>query len=656
MDFAAIYAEKFLSKNTEYVPPESQPSRTEEIELRPESLGQVEKTILAAYHLHKSQKLESYKKREESKHSRWADYRAAALLPTQMRDSSLHKQPQPIALPVESDALQAVSSRGSSIDRIPDQPPFAAEMTYHMKEPLPMAPIYLPPPPANTIDRPLDHPNHIDEKIDLDTEPYGDTSPAARPSSAVSRKKAFVPVSVYNERAKSPVYRLSGPTDSTLLFESHFESGNLSKATKIEEFTYELTVRRDYETAGHTQWFYFRIDNVVSGIDYTFKICNLMKPKSLYGDGMRPLLYSNHLASLEGLGWTRAGFRISYSVNPEKDELTKMPLHTLTFSMRFPQTRDTVYIAHCYPYTYTHLQNYIQLLKRNPLLENIFRHKVLGKTPGGNNLDMLCISTKVESPAELAKRRAVVLIGRVHPGETNSSFFMHGFIEFITGDSKEAQFLRDHYVVKLIPMLNPDGVIVGNYRCNLKGFDLNRQWKMPPGHEANAPEVHMVKAMIERTLAAREIAFFCDMHGHSRKHGVFLYGCNNKDSPVHENKERIFPYLLSRRNPHFFVFERCHYRLQAKKQGTARIVMRNEFRIINSFTVETSFCGSDSLQVHFNQRHLRSMGADFALTLHAYLHQYPSIETTAIDWNAICSQPGAGTSAIADELFVSSER
>ena len=36
--------------------------------------------------------------------------------------------------------------------------------------------------------------------------------------------------------------------------------------------------------------------------------------------------------------------------------------------------------------------------------------------------------------------------------------------------------LRDHFVFKIVPMLNPDGVVNGNYRCSLSGQDLNRQW------------------------------------------------------------------------------------------------------------------------------------------------------------------------------------
>jgi hypothetical protein len=32
------------------------------------------------------------------------------------------------------------------------------------------------------------------------------------------------------------------------------------------------------------------------------------------------------------------------------------------------------------------------------------------------------------------------------------------------------------YVFKLIPMVNPDGVVSGNSRCTLQGLDLNRMW------------------------------------------------------------------------------------------------------------------------------------------------------------------------------------
>jgi len=57
----------------------------------------------------------------------------------------------------------------------------------------------------------------------------------------------------------------------------------------------------------------------------------------------------------------------------------------------------------------------------------------------------------------------------VHPGESNASWMMRGVINYLISDDPKAAFLRDTYVFKIIPMLNPDGVIVGNYRCSLIG-------------------------------------------------------------------------------------------------------------------------------------------------------------------------------------------
>ena len=62
----------------------------------------------------------------------------------------------------------------------------------------------------------------------------------------------------------------------------------------------------------------------------------------------------------------------------------------------------------------------------------------------------------------------------MHPGESNSSFVVEGLLELLVSDEPAARSLRDRYVFKIVPMLNPDGVIVGNYRCSLSAHDLNR--------------------------------------------------------------------------------------------------------------------------------------------------------------------------------------
>jgi murein tripeptide amidase MpaA len=85
-------------------------------------------------------------------------------------------------------------------------------------------------------------------------------------------------------------------------------------------------------------------------------------------------------------------------------------------------------------------------------------------------------NSKVRGSGELP---VVVLMARSHAGETVSSWVMHFLIRFLVSDRPEAVALRDAFVFKIFPMVNPDGVVHGNYRCSLIGRDLNRRWKNP---------------------------------------------------------------------------------------------------------------------------------------------------------------------------------
>lgn len=51
------------------------------------------------------------------------------------------------------------------------------------------------------------------------------------------------------------------------------------------QFEYELVLKTDMFTKRHTQWFYFRVQNMVPGIIYKFRIVNLLKKDSLYNYG-----------------------------------------------------------------------------------------------------------------------------------------------------------------------------------------------------------------------------------------------------------------------------------------------------------------------------------------------------------------------------------
>jgi len=51
-----------------------------------------------------------------------------------------------------------------------------------------------------------------------------------------------------------------------------------------------------------------------------------------------------------------------------------------------------------------------------------------------------------------------------------------GIIDYLIGPTLQAKILRDNFIFIIIPMLNPDGVILGNARWGMAGLDLNRYW------------------------------------------------------------------------------------------------------------------------------------------------------------------------------------
>ncbi len=71
-------------------------------------------------------------------------------------------------------------------------------------------------------------------------------------------------------------------TPCNLHFDSDFESGNLDIAVKISDTQYDLFMRVDTNTRGHTNWFYFKVENGTWLGTVKFNICNFRRQKSLY--------------------------------------------------------------------------------------------------------------------------------------------------------------------------------------------------------------------------------------------------------------------------------------------------------------------------------------------------------------------------------------
>ena len=404
-------------------------------------------------------------------------------------------------------------------------------------------------------------------------------------------------------------YKLKNELDETLVFESRFESGNLKRVIQTGDYEYDIYLNPDYQTGTFTQWYFFRIENTRKGKKYTFNIKNYQKSDSLYNLGMLPLVYSRKDYEKYKRSWQRAGENICYYQDPCKKK-GSMLNYAMSFNVYFKYDKDEVYMAHWYPYTYSDLKAFIN--KKWNARDRV-RKTSMWKTLAGNDSDMIIITNFNSEDEEIADRQAVILSARVHPGESNSSFIMEGILDFLVSDKPAACKLRNLFVFKVLPMLNPDGVIIGNYRWSLAGVDLNRQWANP--NPKLHPEIYASVTMIKKTLESRPIFLFWDIHGHSRNKNLFMYGCNVLTGP-NRLKERIFPYMFSQREENF-SFDECNFAIQKTKETTARVVMSKQ-EIQYSYTLEWSFWGPTSGKYqdwHFTPPIMKNMGKEFWLTL-----------------------------------------
>ena len=476
--------------------------------------------------------------------------------------------------------------------------------------------------------------------------------------------------------------------NNELLFSSQFESGNLRYAIKLNSNEYDLILRPETDSLRTYHWFFFRVKlNELSTSDklkenkiIKFNIINLYKKTVLFSEKIKILCYYNN-------GWSRDTFNIHYFINgiPFLTDLNYnynnlinniildtnnskstndysssvkdfnnsnniintsnnnsnvdinintnqegMKYHTLTFSFdlnRITTNEKYIYFAYCYPYTYTQLDSYLSSINH---YKDILRLDEIGKSLEGKSIHMIIITDFNDSFDDLSQKKAIILTGRVHPGESNGSYVVQGVIEFLLSNNIAAKKLRKYFIFKIVPMLNPDGVIRGNFRMNILGKDLNRMWDEP--NENICPSIFNTIKMIERTLDSRDIYFFCDFHGHSNKYNFFLYSCKSKCDILNLDEETtipnpqkskltyyelVFQFILNKENIFLDRFS-CTNKINAQKTKTSRAILKTKYDVIFSYCLESSIGGMKERNgniIPFTINEYKKIGKDFCISL-----------------------------------------
>ena len=251
------------------------------------------------------------------------------------------------------------------------------------------------------------------------------------------------------------------------------------------EFEYDLFLRPDTCNPRYRFWFNFTIDNVKQDQRVIFNVVNISRSRNLFDSYMTPLVKSTSRPK-----WQR--------IPQENVFYYKSAIHQnhyiLSFAFTFDREEEIYHFALMLPYSYSKMQSYLNFIEARQGSTKLFERVTLCKTLQKRNLDMINIDnikTKFERRNFI---RTIVILARSHPKDSPSSFAVQGFIEFLLSNHQIAKTLRENFVFKIVPMVNPDGVFLGNNNCNLIGQDLNRCW--PSATEFIHPTLFAIKNML----------------------------------------------------------------------------------------------------------------------------------------------------------------
>lgn len=287
-------------------------------------------------------------------------------------------------------------------------------------------------------------------------------------------------------------------TTRPIFFNWAFESGSIGQIDKLGENEFRLHVIGQQDSRGRNRqatWHYFRMENV-AGRELTLHFSdfrgeyNDAPAQPPVGASYRPWFSEDneHWQHVETMTWDKENVEATITLHPRG---------------------NTLWIAHVPPYPQERLLRLLDEVGRSPDA----RAEVIGRSAGGRDLQLVTITSLAQPDAA---KKTVWFIARQHPWETGTSYVMEGALRFLVSSDPEAQRLRDTTIFKLMPMMNPDGVVLGLSRFNVNGYDTNRQWNLVDLRDKQwlqkMPEIWYVKTAILSQHARRPIDLLFNLH------------------------------------------------------------------------------------------------------------------------------------------------
>ena len=169
--------------------------------------------------------------------------------------------------------------------------------------------------------------------------------------------------------------------------------------------------------------------------------------------------------------------------------------HFLTFATPTPCRRAAV--AFCYPYGPDELD---ATLKETG---GFWEVEAIGLSAKGRQL----LRLHAHPDRERRGRPGAYVVARQHSGETPGSWVLDGLLRAVAAEEPPGRLRGIEWWI--VPFVDIDGAVEGNYGKDTLPIDFNRAWSPMPMR----PEVHAIQSDLRYFAASRSRRFVLDLHG-----------------------------------------------------------------------------------------------------------------------------------------------
>lgn len=226
-----------------------------------------------------------------------------------------------------------------------------------------------------------------------------------------------------------------------------------------------------------------------------------------------------------------------------------------------PERSCGVAVAYCYPYTVSDLK---------ALQERTAGWEAVGRSAEGRRLTTASFGTP-GAPA-------VWVLARQHAGESPASFALEGLCDELRGPGEAA---LGGAAFRVVPMVDPDGVVHGRYGKDSAPVDFNRDWTDAP----RRPEIRAITRAVEATARRSPPALLLDLHAsHHGDTSCYLFGTAEQARGL----QARFLELLAEQSPAAVGFRPSDLRAESPPPGSARDYFARRYGAL-SLCVELSY-------------------------------------------------------------------